>query len=233
MAVVAATDGQLCSFSSAVCTRQIWPENIDMFGASFATSVGAIALAGEIAYRPDRPLMNLNTGVGAFGAAPGSTSIEEHDTINASINAIWFGGGTLLGVDSQVVLAQFGIDHISGDTSTLTPNYLVTRTKSDHSVATSKSADSTAYGAAIEWIGTWQAVLPATDISLDLYFQHDIDGVSHFYGNFAQGRTLVAVTVTANVGNELEASLGYAMTDHEESDYSDQDTVYLSANYKF
>ncbi len=222
---------------SLFCTRRIWPEDINMFGASFSTTAGTVALAGEVAYRPNRPLMSnlfsTTGGLGVMGAPLGDTSIEEHDTINASVNAIWLGGAAPLGVDSQVAIAQVGIDHISGDTSNLHGQSSITRQKNDHSAQTTKSADNTAYGVAVQWIGTWQAALPATDISLDLFLQHDIDGVSHFYGNFAEGRTLASATVTANIGNELEASMGYAMTDHEESDYEDLDTFNLSVNYKF
>jgi hypothetical protein len=75
--------------------------------------------------------------------------------------------------------------------------------------------------------------LPATDISLDLFVQHDIKGNSHFYGNFAEGRTQASATVSALYGNNLEASIGYAMVDHEESDYEDLDTFNLAVNYKF
>jgi hypothetical protein len=172
-------------------------------------------------------------GLGFYGSPAGSSSIEEHDTVNASVNAIWLGGAAPLGIDSQVGIAQFGVDHISGDTRNLHVMSMVTRDKNDHTAVTSKTADSTAYGVAAQWIGTWQAVMPATDISLDIFVQHDLNGNSHFYGNFAEGRTLLSTTVTASVGNEWEASLGYSMTDHEESDYEDLDTVNLAVNYKF
>ncbi|RDE24670.1 DUF1302 family protein [Motiliproteus coralliicola] len=228
-----ASGGAVCSFTSALCARHIWPEDLDMLGASFATTLAGIAVAGEIAFRPDRPLMNLNAGVGAFGAAAGSQSIEEHDTLSASVNAIWLGRGGFAGIDSQQVIAQFGVDHIGGDTSNLTPHNSVSRDKNNHNLATTKTADSTAYGVAVQWEGTWQAVRPATDLTLSVFVQHDINGISHFYGNFAEGRTQVATTLTADIGSEWEASLGYIYVDHEESDYEDLDSINFSVNYKF
>ena len=227
-----------CNLTSVLCTRQIWPEDIDMFGASFATSVSTFALAGEIAYRPNRPLMTTLGpgtigGVGAFGVSAGETSIEEHDTINASVNAIWLGGRAPMGIDSQTLVSQVGLDYIDGDTSGLAPNYTVTRRKSDPKLPTQETADSVAYGALVEWTGTWQAIFPATNLSLTTFVQHDIKGISHFYGNFAEGRTLGAVTLTTNIGNTFEASLGYSMTDHNASDYEDLDTYNFAMNYKF
>lgn len=36
----------------------VYPEDIDMYGFSFNTTVGKISLAGEIAYRPENPIIN-------------------------------------------------------------------------------------------------------------------------------------------------------------------------------
>ena len=35
-----------------------YPEEIDMFGVSFSSNIGAMALSGEIAYRPKQPIVN-------------------------------------------------------------------------------------------------------------------------------------------------------------------------------
>lgn len=230
---VTATAGAACSFTSLFCARHFWPEDIDMFGVSLATTIGDIAVAGELAFRPDRPLVNLNRGIGAFGAFPASQGVSEHDTLNFSVNALWIGGGGILGLDSQQVLAQFGVDHISGDTQTVTVHQSVTRNKSNRLAPSTQTADNTSYGVAGEWTGTWFSVFPATDLSLKVFIQHDIEGFSHFYGNFAEGRTQLSTTLKANVGNEWEASIGYTRFDHDESDYEDLDSYQFSMNYKF
>ena len=36
----------------------VYPEDIDMFGASFSANVGSMALSGEIAFRPKQPIVN-------------------------------------------------------------------------------------------------------------------------------------------------------------------------------
>jgi len=38
--------------------RMVYPEGIDMYGFSFNTNVGLMSLAGEIAYRPENPIIN-------------------------------------------------------------------------------------------------------------------------------------------------------------------------------
>src|SRR5699024_7689995 len=36
----------------------VYPEDIDMFGISFSSNVGPVALSGEVAYRPKQPILN-------------------------------------------------------------------------------------------------------------------------------------------------------------------------------
>jgi len=204
-----------------------------MFGASLATTIGGIAIAGEIAYRPDRPLMNLNSGIGAFGAAPGSLGVSKHDTLNLTVNTLWVGGKGFFGIDSQQVLTQFGIDYLSGNARNVTVHQSVTRDGSNNLIGSTQSADNISYGVAGQWTGTWFSVLPAVDLSLTVFLQHDIEGYSHFYGNFAEGRTQLSTTLKANFSNEWEASLGYNRFDQEESDYEDLDSYQFSINYKF
>lgn len=206
--------------ASALGASQIWPEDIDMFGASVATTLGAWSVNGEIAYRPNRPLF---TTLGVTNAA--GEGIEEHDTITATVHGIWLGGPLAFGIDSQAVLVQFGADYIDGDLSNLAAQSSITKE--------SLNPDDLAYGVAAEWTGTWQAVRQGTDLSLGVFLQQDLHGNSHFWGNFAEDRTLGAVTLTANVGTDWEASAGYSFTIQDNSHYETQDVFNLSVNYKF
>ena len=207
---------------------QFWAEDQDMLGASIATTLGDWSFNAEVAYRPDQLLWTDFYRAGAIDA--NGRSVSEHDTVHASAHGIWLGGPIdFLGVDSQVVLAQVGMDYISGDRTLLSPNAVITRA-SDQATIT---PDEFAFGAAVEWTGTWQAVRPGTDVSLDIYLQHDFAGNSHYWGNFAEGRTLYAASLTANVGSEWEAGLVYSGFTMSDSDYADQDTIGLSINYKF
>jgi len=210
--------------NSAFGLAQFWPEDIDMFGVSLATTLGGWSFNGEIAYRPDRPLFQSLGSPDVFTNSA-LTNAEEHDTLSASAHGIWLGGPSVLGLDSQLVLLQVGADYVDGDLSNLAPNSSITKGN--------ESVDDLAYGVAFEWTGTWTGVYPGTDLSLDLYLQHDIEGNSHFWGNFAEDRTLGALTATAAIGTDLEASAGYSWVSQDNSHYETQDVVNLSVNYKF
>lgn len=213
--VVGSTEG-------AFGVQQIWPEDLDMIGASIATTLGNWSVNGEVAYRPDRPLATSPFGVLGL---PGVKNIEEHDTVSASVHGIWLGGPLGLGIDSQIALVQFGVDYIDGDLSNLAANGSITKE--------ALSPDDLAYGVAAEWTGTWQAVRPGVDLSLAVFLQYDINGNSHFWGNFAEDRLLGSTTLTAAIGNEWEASAGYSWVSQDNSHYDTQDVFNMSVNYKF
>src|SRR5690625_3418538 len=67
----------------------VYPEDIDMFGISFSSNVGPVALSGEVAYRPKQPIINDvgdnlvaglagAAGEAAQGQAPTVSSITGH-----------------------------------------------------------------------------------------------------------------------------------------------------------
>ncbi|MEH6577655.1 MAG: DUF1302 family protein [Amphritea sp.] len=218
------TPGSGTDLGSILGLQQIWPEDLDMIGASVATTLGTWSVNGEIAYRPDRPLFK-DIG-GANGFSNGLNNVEEHDTVSASVHGIWLGGALPLGIDSQLALVQFGADYIDGNLSNLAANASITKEPG-------LTPDDLAYGVAVEWIGTWQALRPGVDLSLDIFLQYDIDGNSHFWGNFAEDRWLGSTTLIANIGNEWEASAGYSWIDQDNSHFETQDVYNLSVNYKF
>ena len=215
-------------FSSLFDANQFWPEDIDMYAASFATTLGTWSLNGELAYRPDRPLF---THLGVVDEL--ARGQEEHDSWHASVHGIWLGGPIgWLGIDSQFALAQVGVDYIDGNTDNLAPMGSITRDAPG--VPTTATADSTAWGVGLEWAGTWNNGLgDGNNLTLDIFLQKDISGNSHFWGNFAEDRLLGAVNLSSSFGNNWEAGLTYSFTDHEESDYEDQDLVIFNANYRF
>jgi len=215
---------------------QKWVEDLDMFGVSFSTTAGDWSIAGEVTYRPDRPVYTnfwghddkgcWDTGTGCVYFTNGD-AYEEHDSYHASVNGIWLGGPFIAGITQQVGIVQIGADMLGGDLSNVMANYNV------HKIGSDTYADDLAYGVAAQWIGTWQALYPGVDVSLDIFAQHDIEGNSHFYGNFSEGRTIGAVSVSATVGSEWEVKLGYQFMDMDDSYYETQDLYNFSANYKF
>jgi hypothetical protein len=208
--------------TSLLGLHQVYPEDLEMIGMSVATTLGSWSINGELAYRPDRPLF---TDPFSVIGVPGAVNFEEHDTVSASVHGIWLGGALPLGIDSQVLLVQLGADYISGDLTNLSANSSITK-----EVLT---PDDLAYGIALEWTGTWQGIRPGTDLALVIFLQKDIKGNSHFWGNFAEDRLLGGITLTANIGNDWEASAGYSWVDQDNSHFETQDVFNLSVNYKF
>ncbi len=225
-------DPILLGCNSIFGVSQTWAEDQDMFGFSAVSTLGDWSISSEVAYRPNQALwgdmlsldrLYVNTQSGDDFL----TNIDRHDTIHAAISGIWLGGPLdFIGVDSQVGLASIGMDHISGDRSNLSVASAITRADGLSTLA----PDAESYGAVAEWIGTWNT--GSTAISLDLFVQRDFQGNSHWWGNFAEDRTLFSASLTANMGADWEASLSYAGNSFEDSDYEDQDTVGLAINYK-
>jgi len=227
-------DGSFPNCSSVFGLSQTWAEDQDMIGLSMATTVGDWSVAAEASYRPDQAIWGdiiVKQYVNPDLTGPdANTNIERHDTVHASVNGIWLGGAIdWLGMDAQVALVQVGVDTLSGDTSNLALNSYNTR--STGVLTGTSKPDNESYGAAVEWIGTWN--MGSTAINLDIFVSNDFSGTGHYFGNFAEGRTSFAGTVSATIASDFEASISYAGMTFADSDYEDQDTLALSANYKF
>ena len=203
--------------------HQDYQEDIDMIGASFATSLGTWSVSGEVAYTPDRPVL---TTFDDFFFVQDGQAWEEHDTVTASVHGLWLGGPLVLGIDSQFVAVQLGMDYIDGDRSRLAPQGDITNDPD-------AMVDSTAWGVAAEWDGTWQAVVPNLDITLLLFAQYDFSGNSHNWGNFAEDRLLTSAGLTFAYGSPWEFGINYARMDFSKSAFRTRDTINFSVNYKF
>jgi hypothetical protein len=213
---------------------EVFPEDVDMYGASFATTLGTWSFNGEIAYRPDRTLFT-NTGVTIGSALYGLESYtgEEHDSIVGSVHGLGYYGGGLLGIDTNFYAVQLGWEHISGDTKNLQASYVVSRTDVMFDGGYTE-ADSDAFGVAAQWDATWQnAFFNGVDLTSSLFAQYDFSGYSHWWGNYAEGRLLTSLGLTADIGTAWEAGVTYARQDYDESHYAEQDTINFNVNYKF
>lgn len=77
--------GSLASRIDSARYFMVYPEDIDMFGVSFNTMIGQVSLAGELAYRPEQPIINevgdnliqSLAGVAASGA-PVISDLTDH-----------------------------------------------------------------------------------------------------------------------------------------------------------
>ena len=67
--------------------RMFYPEDIDMFGLSFNTTLASFSMGGELAYRPKRPIIN-ETGdnlIQAFAATAGASALQGQDVTLANL----------------------------------------------------------------------------------------------------------------------------------------------------
>jgi hypothetical protein len=203
--------------------HQTYLEDLDMIGASFATTLGTWSVNGEVAYRPDRPLL---TDIDEFFFVKDGQAWEEHDTVSASVHGLWLGGPLVLGIDSQFVAVQLGMDYVDGDRSRLAPQGDITNDPD-------AEVDATAWGIAAEWDGTWQAVVPNLDITLLLFAQYDFSGNSHNFGNFAERRLQTLTGLNFAYGSPWEFGISYARIDFSKSNFANHDTINFTVNYKF
>ena len=84
----------------------VYPEDIDMYGLSFNTTLGKVSLAGEIAYRPKQPIINevgdnLIASLAGLAANPNPTvgAMTPH-CVRSEV------GGSCLASDTPVVQGQ-------------------------------------------------------------------------------------------------------------------------------
>ena len=94
-----------------------FPEDIEMYGLSFATNFAGFAVSGEVSYRPDFPVQINTTEIlqGAVGLAPWSTVtpiILEDAAINGWGNAI-SGFDRLPVTQAQITFIRF-FDQVMG-----------------------------------------------------------------------------------------------------------------------
>ena len=91
--------------------RMVYPEDIDMLGMSFSANVGSVALSGEIAYRPENPIINevgdnLLSGLAGLavpmalaGTAPTTGALTNHCVRDSM-------GGACLAPDTEMLPGQ-------------------------------------------------------------------------------------------------------------------------------
>jgi len=79
----------------------VYPEDIEMYGFSFNTTIGTMSLAGELAYRPEQPIINV----------VGDDLIQQLAVLSS------LGSPTVGDVTNHCVRAEVGGDCLSGDSS--------------------------------------------------------------------------------------------------------------------
>lgn len=160
-----------------------YAEDVKLMGASFSTSVGGVAVAGEIVRRNDTI---LNT-------VAGSTDLTRGNTWHGLVNAVAFIGRTPL-FDAANFLAELTYSRLDE----ITENRAAFR-HVDHNCPTRDKEDGCAtddaWGFQFSFIPTWYQALPSLDVTLPMTYNRGLNGNSPvpFGGNEGSGSWSVGV----------------------------------------
>ena len=97
---------------SGLSYQLIYPENIDVFGASFNVDLPGelgLSMAGEVSYRPDVPMSYGSSTFGLFGALGSAVGYSEGDMTQVQVTFTYTGGSANpFGADKMTVVFEPG-----------------------------------------------------------------------------------------------------------------------------
>lgn len=180
----------------------IYPEDIDVWGASFNVDLPGelgLSLGGEISYRPDTPLSLGSTTFGAFSIPVAGTVINfsRADVTQVQTTITYQGGSSnWFGADKMTILVEPGI--VFADLPTSGPL----------DAAAFASKDSVAWGyVALVKVEYSDALFDMT-LEPAATFKHDAKGSSP-NGTFLQDRKSLTVGLTATYLTSSTIDIGY------------------------
>ncbi|MCE2494532.1 MAG: DUF1302 domain-containing protein [Alphaproteobacteria bacterium] len=238
-----------------------YPEDIQLFGLSFNTLLGASgwALQGEYSFRPDTPLQRAERALFADGLAPilrvldptrpdyippqnvpaylGSYAPHrvqgyvERDVSQAQATATKVFGPTF-GADSMAFVTEVAVMHVHG-----MPDKNATPLESPAGgklVDADADADATSWGYRLAARLDYNNAIGAANLFPYLQFGHDVGGNSPApVGSFVEGRTALTLGLRADYLNRWEAGIGYTRYGGKGTERSDRDFVSASVRYSF
>ena len=232
-----------------------YPEDIQLFGLSFNTGLGATgwALQGEYSFRKDQPLQRAERALFAEGLAPVLRLLDDErtDYIPATGVPAYLAAyqpakvqgyikrnvsqtqatatrvfGPTLGADSLIFLTEVAVMHVHD-----MPKQADTPIESP---AAGSDADATSWGYRIASRLDYNNAIGAVNLFPYLQFQHDVSGDSPSpSGSFVQGRTALTVGVRASYLTSWEANLGYTSFSGRRNELRDRDFVAATVKYSF
>lgn len=231
-----------------------YPEDLQVFGVSFNTLLGASgwALQGEYSFHPDTPLQREEQSLFSEGLAPLTTSLGlsamgldpstnnpllgqlgtylqgyiERDVSQVQVTATKVFGPTL-GADGLAFITEAALTHVHGMPDKGT-------TPLDSPGTGGEIADATSFGYRVATRLDYNNAIGAARLSPYVQFQHDVDGSSPGpSGPFVDGRTVLTLGLRTSYLDRLRTDLSYTMYDGDKNYLSDRDFVALSATYSF
>ena len=235
-----------------------YPEDIQLFGLSFNTALGASgwALQGEYSLRPNAPLQRAARTVLEEGLKPiidalglpataperlpaylagyKPTKVQgyvERDVSQIQATATRVFEPTM-GADGLVFVAEAALMHVHD-----MPNRHTTPLESPAGgiLATGDAdADATSWGYRLAARLDYNNAIGAINLYPYTQFLHDVSGNSPApSGPFVDGRTALTLGVRADYLSRWQADLGYTRYAGDGNELSDRDFVYASVKYSF
>ena len=238
-----------------------YPEDLQIMGLSFATSLGSVAFSGELSYHKDTPIQ-INAGqlitATLFGSTQGMAEIGMDSTIlDAEVNAVAPGGEILGYREFDVSQVQFTaikfIDRFLGaDRFTLIAEagytFIHDFTEGDNQIRFQRDGffdqpennnqgfvteSSWGYRTLIE--GEYSDVFAGINLKPSIAFNHDVEGYSPTNtSGFGEGEQSVDVSLDADYLSTYKASISY--TQFMGGDYNamkDKDFASISVGMQF
>ena len=238
-----------------------YPENLQLFGASFNTALGSTgwALQGEYSLRPDAPLQRAEDALFAEGLAPMLRVLDptrpdyvplqgvpaylgsyrqskvqgyiERNVSQMQVTATRVFGPTL-GADSLAFIAEAALMHVHD-----MPDKNATPLESPAGGVLDTGdayADATSWGYRFVAQLGYSNVIDAVNLRPYVQFLHDVSGNSPApSGPFVEGRTALTIGLRADYLSSWQANLGYTRLAGDGNELADRDFVSFSVKYSF
>jgi len=235
-----------------------YPEDLQLFGLSFNTLLGASgwALQGEYTLHLDAPLQRAERSLIAEGITPMLTALQlaadpdalagylasyaPHDLVGyVERNVSQFQTtatkvfGPTLGADSWVLVTEAAVMHVHDlpDDDPLDSPAVTGGTDSDD-----PSADTTAtsWGYRLATRLDYNNAIGAVNLFPYLQFQHDVEGNSPApIGPFAEGRTALTLGLRTDYLSRWQTDLSYTQYDGRSHWHADRDFISATVKYSF
>ncbi len=224
-----------------------YPEDLQVFGVSFNTLLGASgwALQGEYSFHPDAPLQRTEASLFAEGLLPLTEALQgrppspellaklatrlqgyvERDVSQLQVTATKV-FGPAAGSDSGAFITEAAVMHVHDMPDETTPL--------DTGGIGAEIADATSFGYRAAARLDYNNAIGAARLSPYVQWQHDVNGSSPGpSGPFVDGRTVLTLGVGMSYLERWRANVGYTMHAGGNNQLSDRDFVAASLSYSF
>ena len=225
-----------------------YPEDLQVFGVSFNTVLGASgwALQGEYSFHPDAPLQRTEASLFAEGLLPLTEALQgrppspellaklatrlqgyvERDVSQLQVTATKV-FGPAAGSDGGAFITEAAVMHVHD-----MPDE--TATPLDTGGIGAEIADATSFGYRAAARLDYNNAIGAARLSPYVQWQHDVNGSSPGpSGPFVDGRTVLTLGVGMSYLERWRANVGYTMHAGGNNQLSDRDFVAASLSYSF